>query len=1086
MGLPAPPPGYGADSNVDAIPSPPPGYGPNLPPPPPGYGIDLPVPPVSPAQPPTRPPIQSTPPIIGPKPVPAAHPWGPIGQAAQFGLDVGKGLGTGIGQFVTGTFTGARDLVGEGVMLAHAIWDPKAQTQVANQAENVGHFLRYADYFATHPNEAARAAGMLSQEAWKNIVKDYTAHPGETIGNAAAQVLLTLGPGAVGWLGRGGRFAEAPGIGRAVAEVVRAAQAEGATSMETAARGIGAAAQAAPAGMAAGAAVGERLDQAMDFDRGLKTNDLLTGERFLTEVKRVTEPQWRDITHAIQTENLNALDPALRGVADNLRPYLDDIKRVYAKLRGVNVDELGDQDWWLPRNAIRHQLPFAGVLTTKWTKTASFLRNRRMMALDDGAGQRMVASLDRDGHVRGWINNVATDLGTQAAHLTGDVFTDATGKPWRLVQATDREIEAHTPVRYYPNAGFNVVSTWLRAREIERATDLLETLKRDPAFAKVGVKIEGIGGIAREEAPPDWVPTKLRQFTGWRFEPKVAAVLDKYSGAYQRELAPNVLDNLNRLLVGAIFVNPFTHIPNLSVNWAVAGGVSRWTHPILTAKTFARAFNQAIHLGPDYVDMTLQGMKGMREATHTREFWGRVIDGVRREVETDGAVRDSLARTLGRGSVNLLTFLPRKLVQLNNFITWLADDTLRMQFVYELEAKGLPRAEAIAKADKVLADYRLPAYLHMPTFTGRQGEEAGILAGRLLNNRVFLMFNAYHVSLLRALRNTTLTPGRMPADLRDAADRLAMLGLVYFAGIPALGAAAREVLMPHARAQIAQAKTPEEKMRATQTLERTQRLAFRPAGLARPVDLAERLARGEATLGEATQAFLTPSPITRTGIALVTGIDPTFRTPVRGFGDYLRLAFAPYSTYSEVASGRYTPATAAAQWGGFQAPTMLPAEAKVHVTWDAKGGRRDQRVSEIHKAQINGQNAQALQLAIKARDEYASDVRRMIDEQARRGLPMSNAPGARSWATTTPQQRAAMAVRIANARFARTGPNAVLLTPLEVARLRATIMRSSDVPLPTKQRSVPLPQSAPAPPAQIPPPPPGYGMDIPAPPPGYR
>jgi len=144
------------------------------------------------------------------------------------------------------------------------------------------------------------------------------------------------------------------------------------------------------------------------------------------------------------------------------------------------------------------------------------------------------------------------------------IFTDKNGKDWQLGQATVKEIEANTDLKYYKDPIVQVLDSYLRLRRVERAVDFLDSVKDDPDFEKVAMRYDGGQAI-----PEGWKPTQLAQFRGYALDPKVADVMNSFQKEMLDQKDPfNLLMGINRFVRVNMFLNPLVHPANVGTSWA--------------------------------------------------------------------------------------------------------------------------------------------------------------------------------------------------------------------------------------------------------------------------------------------------------------------------------------------------------------------------------------------------------------------------------------------------------------------------------------------------------------------------------------
>jgi len=419
--------------------------------------------------------------------------------------------------------------------------------------------------------------------------------------------------------------------------------------------------------------------------------------------------------------------------------------------------------------------------------------------------------------------------------LNGKVFVDRDGKQWKLGQATTKEIEASTNVRYHKNALATSVVNFLQLRRAERAYDFLENYKKSADFQEAAHKV-GDGA-----APSGWRTTDLPQFHGYAFEPHTAEVLDWYAHRLKSE-GPGLYTRINEFLRNSIFFNPLIHVPNIGVHWTVEKGMTgfapqNWGRIL---RTGSRAINAVIHQNQDFLDALdagapLQSARLANDAT-TKLF----VQRMGRELESNPTAAGKVANALGYAN-------PAKLVKgiydFSGKVTWMSNDIAMLQAAYDhMERTGNNFRTAMADVAKHIPDYRLPTrVLNSPK-----------LAKLMASPNVF-MFSPYHYGALRSYGEMLkgIVADVSPTERTKSLDRLAMLGLFTFVAYPALDQLAKKL-----------------------TGDKTAQ--FRRAGASTFIDNIVQLARGGKQPMDVTQSIFTPAPLTKT--LFETAINRDLRT----------------------------------------------------------------------------------------------------------------------------------------------------------------------------------------------------------------
>jgi hypothetical protein len=427
------------------------------------------------------------------------------------------------------------------------------------------------------------------------------------------------------------------------------------------------------------------------------------------------------------------------------------------------------------------------------------------------------------------VNNVPPE------QLHDQLFIDKQGREWKFQQATTKEIETNTDIKYYHNALASALVSALQLRKAERGFDFVESFKNDPDFSSIAQK-QGEGN------PPDgWKTTDLPQLRGYYFEKHVAETLDWYAKKLKTD-GPNFFDKLGSFLRTSIFFNPLIHTPNIAVHWAVEKGPSGFLHAMRLYRTSTKAINAVVHQNQDFLDALDAGAPLQSQREDTAQLQKLFFDQLAPALEKEEPWALKLAKALGMSPVTLT----KAVYKFSKTITWGSNDIAFLQATYEKMEAGMPLKEALAQTAKHIPDYRLPVRILNST-----------TLGKLMSSPRLTMFGAYHYGALKsyaemaksALGMTEPPTGRSQAgEVGHGLGLLAWLGLITF------------VLYPLA----------DELLKKT-TGDKNARL--RRAGASTFLFNMQQLVKGEKSPGEVVESVATPAVHTKLAAEAVTNRD---------------------------------------------------------------------------------------------------------------------------------------------------------------------------------------------------------------------
>lgn len=377
------------------------------------------------------------------------------------------------------------------------------------------------------------------------------------------------------------------------------------------------------------------------------------------------------------------------------------------------------------------------------------------------------------------INDIIS--GYDLEELNDKVFEDKDGKRWQIGDATTKEIEANTNVRYHKNVILNYLERIREYKKIDRATQFLDEIKNSPEFSSIGIKDDAAGADKRKEE--GWKPTSMPQFRGHLLDPRVADALDLFSDKlYGRRDNLHLFTATNGLLRTAIFFNAFMHIPNITVHWAVNRGAMKWAMPNEYAtlfKTGSRAWDAVTKLNSDYIEMMESGANLMYSDNQGQTLHDMYASKMSEDLQKLPKTRTEMALDVA--------MTPAKLVsawyKMSGNMTWASNDIAMMQAVYEEMEHGRTLQESISEVSKHIPNYVLPSRIFNSTEIAE-----------IMRNSNITMFGAYHYGALKSYGEMmkSLAAGTGKEKL-EVMDKLAALAIIQFMIYPSLDKVAQSI-----------------------------------------------------------------------------------------------------------------------------------------------------------------------------------------------------------------------------------------------------------------------------------------------------
>lgn len=549
-------------------------------------------------------------------------------------------------------------------------------------------------------------------------------------------------------------------------------------------------------------AAGESAKNVGDKLYALKQNYSADQQELVKLIKGTEKFNNKDLEAAYHyaEDKTQPITDAQKAIHDQyVKPLIDETSAAKARLKdqGVNLNDnyvhriAVDKGTGLER-FLQGEIaqPRSGSILRKTTPS---MKARTMYSITDDSGNRSVVSIKSPknelGNVTGpkkitvFKNGKPSTLAKVSldtpltGDLTGKKFSVG-DKTFTIDNATTKEIEANTKVRYYKNPIVNSALDYLNTRNAERANQFLNDWKTSPEFKNIAIK-EGEGRI-----PPGWKTSEAPQFKGYYFQPKVKEALDDFSPGHNNDPLA-ALDGMNRFLRTSIFFNPLMHIPNIGTQWAVSRGLSG-TLPLPTTKyglgalikTFPKAVHEVITAGPKYQQMLREGAPFMH--FNQEQFSSQVTKMMENQLK-DPTIATKVAKALGYANPkNLL----KAFYGISHKATWYSNDIFTMQRLLEEEGKGKSTSQAIEDVGKYLPNYRLPT-----RFLGSRN------AKQFLSNPNISMFMPYHYGILKSYGNLVrdLIGKSSIQDRAGAVDKILMGGLIGLVGYPALDKLAKGI-----------------------------------------------------------------------------------------------------------------------------------------------------------------------------------------------------------------------------------------------------------------------------------------------------
>lgn len=470
---------------------------------------------------------------------------------------------------------------------------------------------------------------------------------------------------------------------------------------------------------------------------------------------------------------------------------------------------------------------------------------------------------------------------------------------FKIVPSTKRAIEEHTNVQYYHDPLLSAITANMHVSEALNAAQFLEKLKFSPELQASRV------APGTKVFPEGWRGVDVPQLKGYKFDPKIADVIDDFAlpartGGFKQ------LNDLSRAMVGSMFWNPLPHAFNVNAFGALEtgmiGAAKQLGHPVEFVQSMLKAHRDVMNLTPAYREAVRAGAGLQYNAIFARDFVGKMARQLGADPEMNAAAK-------AWGYANPAHMWKRVMDESAKHL-WSWNDTILMHAYHARMEKGASLPEAIKDVESIIPNYRAPSRI----LGSREVAQAW---------QVLPTFARYHWGVLKAYG--TIANGLMAGNAQEkmkALDRMAMLALGSTVIYPALDQAIRSA-------------TGNEEARLRR---------FGPFSIP---DAIYRFSVGDARYASLSSAILGLSPVFSVPTALAMGADPFTGKKFQNMQDVMHFIedqINPIQTITsyEGLGGRKTGGELLMEQLGVQ----LPSEAETNARDKARAREEKRREKE--------------------------------------------------------------------------------------------------------------------------------------------
>lgn len=516
--------------------------------------------------------------------------------------------------------------------------------------------------------------------------------------------------------------------------------------------------------------------------------------------------------------------------------------------------------------------------------------------------------------------------------------TDLMGQPWKAQrQATTKEVEANTDIRFQKDAFDNTMANVMQLRRVKRNLEVLDTTLDDMKGRGVAHRAEWTfkdpdGGLrvarSQEETPKGFVSfPDVPQLKGWVFDKNDAQVqeLKDWLPRLHEEDWVQKLDRINNFMLRSNFLSPFVHPKNIAEFWATSRGFD-WLMPqgmAGLAKTMPKAVTEVLTMGPTFKQYLREGSALLSGDARTNQFHEMLVNKGAQELVEDPQSFREIAKSFGEKLVGTPAQLYQRIQDASHKAMWMTSDIMMMQRVMELQEKGYTAREAIRKAEEMIPNYRVPAQV----FDGQGGR---MLHHVFANNRLFSI-GRYHYNKLNAWGTMFRKIAKGSTEERqEALGQFLVAGILGAVVIPAIDKGIKIATgNPNAR--------------------------VRRGGLLAVPDAMGRMASGDESVAQGIASILDISPMASLASEEIRqkdyfGEDVTspYRSPLGNAVSEAELPareFGPVNMGLEALSGSYGPGRVGGNLLGVDMPKKPHGKppARVRKMLRSKGRKQDRR-----------------------------------------------------------------------------------------------------------------------------------------------
>lgn len=524
------------------------------------------------------------------------------------------------------------------------------------------------------------------------------------------------------------------------------------------------------------------------------------------------------------------------------------------------------------------------------------MQSRKVFGME-GAGEQDLHLMQSKGNntYQVWRGGKVVGSGKLGADDLANKQVSFMGEKFDLTDSTTKAIEANTPLRYHHDALLSAINGNVNLNEALRNAQFLEQFKHSPEFKQLVAPPSAT-------APEGFREVSIPQLKGYQFSPRVANVLDDFSGAGKNG-ALETLGNINRVTVGALFWNPLPHIANVLDHAITQGGLvgnaMALTYKLPSnIKNMVQAHNEVMNMGPLYRQALKEGAGLIYPSVVTKNF----AESMAQQLGTEQGM-GKVASAWGYANPAEMV---KRVYAFSAKSLWSWNDAIMMHsYIDKMQTghfgvgEGMGLKGAIQETEKHIPNYRIP------------DKVAGSRElSRLLQSPAATAFGRYDYGRLASYGNMIkdlVSKDSSIGDRAKALDQMAMLAVSSMVIYPALD-------------------------HAIQKATGNDNATLRRFGAAGPVDAVHQFVTGQKNLPMLMSNLLPISPALKLPVELMSGTDTFSGQRIGSKGEpvskYLGQQVSPVGMGQQVASGKKSATEVLAAQMGINLPSQKEVDAR--------------------------------------------------------------------------------------------------------------------------------------------------------------